>query len=59
MVITRGYLGIRNEVTMKVIRTAKDDKLQTEYKFNTTEYMIIFSFFTMIKYVVKCICNRK
>lgn len=43
---------------MKVIRTAKDDKLQTEYKFNTTEYMVIFSFFTMIKYVVKCICNR-
>ena len=44
---------------MKVIKTVKNDKITYDYKLSTSDYGLIFALLGTIKYVVKCICNRK
>lgn len=44
---------------MKVIKTVKDNKTITEIKFSASDYTLIFGILGSIKFIVKCISNRK
>lgn len=44
---------------MKIIKTTKDNKQTTELKFSASDYTLIFGIFGSIKFIVKCISNRR
>ena len=47
------------EGNMKIIKTVKDNKTTTEVKFSASDYTLIFGILGSIKFIVKCISNRK
>ena len=44
---------------MKITNTVKDNKTITDINFSMTDYTLIFGMLGSIKFIVKCICNRK
>lgn len=44
---------------MKVIKTIKDNKTTTEYKFSGTEITLIFGILSCVKYIVKRFTNKR
>ena len=44
---------------MKIIKTVNGDKTITDINFSMTDYTLIFGILGSIKFIVKCICNRK
>jgi hypothetical protein len=44
---------------MKIIKTIKDNKTMTEYKFSGADFTLIFGVLSTIKYIVKCFTNKR
>lgn len=44
---------------MKIIKTVKDNKTTTEIKFSASDYTLIFGILGSIKFIVKCVSNRR
>lgn len=44
---------------MKIIKTNKDNKTVTEIKFSGSDFTLIFGIIGSIKFIVKCMSNRR
>lgn len=44
---------------MKIIKTVKDNKTTTELKWSASDFTLIFGILGSIKFIVKCITNRR
>lgn len=44
---------------MKIIKTVNGNKTITEIKFSASDYTLIFGILGSIRFIVKCITNRK
>lgn len=49
----------KGEENMKIIKTVKDNKTITEIKLSGQDFTIIFAVLGSVKFIVKCLSNRR